>query len=66
MTKRIWLSEKPIQGRPAVVGRSRIQMLGADPVFDRRYNDVERPRETLAQPIVLRRAANDVAASGNA
>ena len=48
MTKRIWLSEKPIQGYPAVVECASIQMLRADAVFDRRYNDGERPRETLA------------------
>jgi hypothetical protein len=30
------------------------------------YDDGERPWETLAQPIVVRRAAKDVAASVNA
>jgi hypothetical protein len=66
LTKHIWLSEKPIQGRPAVVERGSIQMLGADLVFDPLYDDGERPCETLAQPIVLRRAPKDVAASVNA
>jgi hypothetical protein len=33
LRKRIWLSEKPIQGHPAVVERDSIQMLRADAVF---------------------------------
>jgi hypothetical protein len=66
LRKRIWLSEKPIQGRPAVVERGRIKMFGADAGFDPLCDDGERPCETLAQPIVPRRAAKDVAASVNA